>query len=139
MANGTVLETITLEEAQQVIDAAAKKAEEIGQPMDIAVVDAGGNLKAHARMDGANIGSITIAINKAYTAIAFQCETGDLQEATRPHGPIYGLNDAHGGRLVVFPGGIPLVRDGRIMGAIGVSTGTVEQDQEVAEAGAGAY
>ncbi len=139
MANGTVLETITLEEAQQVIDAAAKKAEEIGQPMDIAVVDAGGNLKAHARMDGANIGSITIAINKAYTAIAFQCETGDLQEATRPHGPIYGLNDAHGGRLVVFPGGIPLVRDGRIMGAIGVSTGTIEQDQEVAEAGAGAY
>ncbi len=139
MANGTVLETITLEEAQQVIDAAAKKAEEIGQPMDIAVVDAGGNLKALARMDGANIGSITIAINKAYTSIAFQCETADLQEATRPHGPIYGLNDAHGGRLVVFPGGIPLVRDGKIMGAIGVSTGTVEQDQEVAEAGAGAF
>ena len=139
MADGTVLETITLEEAQQVIDAAAKKASEIGQPMDIAVVDAGGNLKAHARMDGANIGSITIAINKAYTSIAFQCETGDLQEVTRPHGPIYGLNDAHGGRLVVFPGGIPLVRDGRIMGAVGVSTGTIEQDQEVAEAGAGAY
>ncbi|RNL51918.1 heme-binding protein [Arthrobacter oryzae] len=139
MANGTVLETITLQEAQQIIDAAAKKAEEIGQPMDIAVVDAGGNLKAHARMDGANIGSITIAINKAYTAIAFQCETGDLQDVTRPDGPIYGLNDAHGGRLVVFPGGIPLVRDGQIMGAIGVSTGTIEQDQEVAEAGAGAY
>ena len=139
MSDGSVLETITLEEAQQIIDAAAKKAEEIGQPMDIAVVDAGGNLKAHARMDGANIGSITIAINKAYTAIAFQCETGDLQEVTRPHGPIYGLNDAHGGRLVVFPGGIPLVRDGKIMGAIGVSTGTVEQDQEVATAWAGAY
>lgn len=139
MADGSVLETITLEEAQQVIDAAAKKAAEIGQPMDIAVVDSGGNLKAHARMDGANIGSITIAINKAYTSIAFQCETRDLQEATRPHGPIYGLSDAHGGRLVVFPGGIPLVRDGRIMGAIGVSTGTIEQDQEVAEAGAGAY
>jgi uncharacterized protein GlcG (DUF336 family) len=139
MADGTVLETITLDEAQQVIDAAAKKAAEIGQPMDIAVVDAGGNLKAHARMDGANIGSISIAVNKAYTAIAFQCETGNLQEVTRPHGPIYGLSDAHGGRLVVFPGGIPLVRDGRIMGAIGVSTGTVEQDQAVAEAGAGAY
>ncbi|MET3812311.1 heme-binding protein [Arthrobacter sp. UYEF3] len=139
MADGTVLETITLEEAQRVIAAAAKKATEIGQPMDVAVVDAGGNLKAHARMDGANIGSITIAINKAYTSIAFQCETGHLQEATRPHGPIYGLNDAHGGRLVVFPGGIPLVRDGKIMGAIGVSTGTIEQDQEVATAGAGAY
>lgn len=139
MTDGTVLETITLEEAQRIIGAAAKKATEIGQPMDIAVVDAGGNLKAHARMDGANIGSITIAINKAYTSIAFQCETGDLQELTRPHGPIYGLNDAHGGRLVVFPGGIPLVRDGKIMGAIGVSTGTIEQDQEVATAGAAAY
>jgi uncharacterized protein GlcG (DUF336 family) len=139
MANGTVLETITLEEAQRVIDAAAKKATEIGQPMDIAVVDAGGNLKAHVRMDGANIGSINIAINKAYTSIAFQCETAALQEATRPQGPIYGLSDAHGGRLVVFPGGIPLVRDGKIMGAIGVSTGSIEQDQEVATAGAGAY
>jgi uncharacterized protein GlcG (DUF336 family) len=136
---GTVLETITLEDARRVLDAAAAKATEIGQPMDIAIVDAGGNLKAHVRMDGANIGSITIAINKAYTAIAFQGETGTLQEATRPEGPIFGLSDAHGGRLAVFPGGIPLVRDGRIMGAIGVSTGTVEQDQEVASAGADAY
>ena len=139
MATGTVLETVTLEEARRVIDAAAGKASEIGQPMDIAVVDAGGNLKSHVRMDGANIGSITIAINKAYTAIAFQCETGDLQGMTRPDGPIYGLNDAHGGRLVVFPGGIPLVRDGSIVGAIGVSTGSIEQDQLVAEAGAAAF
>lgn len=139
MPQGSVLETITSKEARSVIDAAAAKATEIGQPMDIAVVDAGGNLKAHVRMDGANIGSITIAINKAYTAIAFQCETGDLQGVTRPDGPIYGLSDAHGGRLAVFPGGIPLVRDGSIMGAIGVSTGTVEQDQEVASAGAAAF
>ncbi len=139
MATGTVLETISLEESRRVIDAAAAKATEIGQPMDVAVVDAGGNLKAHIRMDGANIGSITISINKAYTAIAFQCETRDLQAATRPEGPIYGLNDAHGGRLVVFPGGIPLVRDGKIVGAIGVSTGTIEQDQEVAEAGVAAF
>ncbi|WP_051973030.1 heme-binding protein [Cryobacterium sp. MLB-32] len=139
MAAGTVLETITLAEAHRVIDAAVAKAIEIGQPMDIAVVDAGGNLKAHVRMDGANIGSIPIAINKAYTSIAFQCDTHALQEATRPGGPIFGLSDAHGGRLVVFPGGITLVRDGQIMGAIGVSTGTIEQDQEVATAGAGAY
>lgn len=139
MATATVLETISSDEARRIIEAAAAKAAEIGQPMDIAVVDAGGNLKAHIRMDGANIGSIPISINKAYTAIAFQCETGDLQDATRPDGPIYGLNDAHGGRLVVFPGGIPLVRDGKIMGAIGVSTGTIEQDQEVAEAGVSAY
>ena len=139
MAQGSVLETITSAEARRVIDAAAEKATEIGQPMDIAVVDAGGNLKAHVRMDGANIGSITIAINKAYTAIAFQCETGDLQGATRPDGPIFGLSDAHGGRLAVFPGGIPLVRNGSILGAVGVSTGTIEQDQEVASAGAAAF
>ncbi|MEG9247171.1 heme-binding protein [Arthrobacter sp. Soc17.1.1.1] len=139
MTLGSVLETITSKEARLVIDAAAAKAEEIGQPMDIAVVDAGGNLKAHVRMDGANIGSISIAINKAYTSIAFQCETGDLQGVTRQDGPIYGLSDAHGGRLAVFPGGIPLVRDGSIVGAIGVSTGTIEQDQEVASAGAAAY
>jgi uncharacterized protein GlcG (DUF336 family) len=132
-------ETITLEEARQVIAAAEQKAREIGQPMDIAVVDAGGNLKAHVRMDGAFVGSITISINKAYTAIAFQQETANLQEITRPEGPIFGLSDAHGGRLVVFPGGIPLVRDGEILGAIGVSTGAVEQDQEVAEAGANAF
>ena len=131
-------ETITLEEARRVIDAAERKAGEIGQPEDIAVVDSGGNLKAHVRMDGAFVGSITVSINKAYTAIAFQTETANLQAATRPEGSIFGLSDAHGGRLVVFPGGIPLVRDGEIVGAIGVSTGSVEQDQEVAEAGAAA-
>jgi uncharacterized protein GlcG (DUF336 family) len=109
------------------------------QPMDIAVVDAGGNLKAHVRMDGAFVGSITISINKAYTAIAFQQQTAHLQEDTRPGGPIFGLSDAHGGRLVIFPGGIPLVREGEIVGAIGVSTGSVKQDQEVAEAGAASF
>ena len=153
MADPKVRDTITLEEAKRVIEAAEKKATEIGQPMDIAVVDAGGNLKTHVRhvlapqavgnggvvrMDTAHVGSITISINKAYTAIAFQCQTADLTEMTRPDGPIYGLNDAHGGRLVIFPGGIPLVRDGAIIGAIGVSTGTIEEDQQVAEAGVAA-
>src|ERR671911_2692919 len=121
---GKTKETITLEEARRVIDAAARKAEEIGQPMDIAVVDAGGNLKAHVRMDGAFVGSITIAINKAYTAIAFQQETAYLKEDTRPGGPIFGLSDAHGGRLVGFPGGTPPARDGEIVGGLGVRTGT---------------
>lgn len=139
MAEAKTKETITLEEAKRVIEAGEKKALEIGCPMDIAVTDAGGNLKSHVRMDGAFVGSITISINKAYTAIAFQCQTKDLTDATRPDGPIYGLSDAHGGRLAVFPGGIPLVRDGEIVGAIGVSTGSVEQDQEVAEAGAAAF
>src|ERR671932_1047051 len=132
------METITLEEARGVITTAEEKAREIGQPMDIAVVDAGSNLKAHVRMDGAFIGSISISINKAYTAIAFQTETKDLVDQTQPGQPIFGLSDAHGGNLVIFPGGIPLRRDGEIVGAIGVSTGTVEQDHEVAEAGAAA-
>src|SRR5918993_3031473 len=112
-------ETITLEEARRVIDAAARKAEEIGQPMDIAVVDAGGNLKAHVRMDGAFVGSITISINKAYTAIAFQQQTAHLQEETRPGGPIFGLSDAHGGGAVVFSRGGPPVGEGGVVGAIG--------------------
>ena len=133
------METITLVDARRVIDAAEQKAQEIDCPMDIAVVDAGGHLKAHVRMDGAFIGSIPISINKAYTAIAFQGETKDLVDQTQPGGPIFGLSDAHGGDLVIFPGGIPLRRDGDIVGAIGVSTGTVEQDQEVAEAGAAAF
>src|SRR5919112_5642240 len=133
------METITLEEARRVISAAEQKAQEIDCPMDIAVVDAGGNLKTHVRMDGAFIGSITISINKAYTAIAFQGETKYLMDQTQPGGPLFGLSDAHGGNLVIFPGGIPLRSDGDIVGAIGVSTGTVEQDQEVAEAGAAAF
>jgi uncharacterized protein GlcG (DUF336 family) len=133
------MESITLEDARRVISAAEEKAEEIGQPMDIAVVDAGGNLKAHVRMDGAFIGSISVSINKAYTAIAFQMETKDLAPQTQSDQPLFGLSDAHGGRLVIFAGGIPLRRDGEIVGAIGVSTGAVEQDQEVAEAGPAAF
>lgn len=138
MSTVKIADSLSLDDARRVIDAAIAKAEEIGQPQDIAVVDAGGNLKAHVRMDTANIGSIHISINKAYTSIAFQTQTKDLTEATRPTGDLYGLNDAHGGRLVVFPGGIALVRDGRIVGAVGVSTGSIEQDQTVAEAGAAA-
>ena len=133
------METITLEDAQRVIGAAQKKAQEIDCPMDIAVVDAGGNLKSHVRMDGAFIGSISISINKAYTAIAFQTETKELAPLTHSGQELFGLSDAHGGRIVIFAGGIPLRRDGEIVGAIGVSTGTVDQDQQVAEAGAAAF
>jgi uncharacterized protein GlcG (DUF336 family) len=139
MAAEKISDSLTLDDALRVIDGAIARANEIGQPQDVAVVDAGGNLKAHVRMDTANIGSISIAINKAYTAIAFQCQTKDLTDATRPDGSLFGLSDAHGGRIVVFPGGIPLIRDGRIVGAVGVSTGSVEQDQTVAEAGAAAF
>jgi uncharacterized protein GlcG (DUF336 family) len=133
------METITLEDARRVIDAAEKKAEEIGCPMDIAVVDGGGNLKAHVRMDGAFIGSIDVSINKAYTAIAFQTQTKELAPLAQSGQELFGLSDAAGGRIVVFAGGIPLRRDDEIVGAIGVSTGTVDQDQQVAEAGEAAF
>jgi uncharacterized protein GlcG (DUF336 family) len=133
------MESITLEEARTVIAAAEQKAQEIGQPMDIAVVDAGGNLKAHVRMDGAFIGSIDISINKAFTSIAFETQTKDLAPQTQSGQPLFGINTTNNGRIVIFPGGIPLVRNGEVVGAIGVSTGTVEQDQEVAEAGAAAF
>ncbi|MDQ4107025.1 MAG: heme-binding protein [Actinomycetota bacterium] len=105
--------------------------------MDIAVVDAGGNLKSHVRMNGAFIGSINISINKAYTAIVFQTETKDLAPLAQSGRELFGLSDAAGGRIVVFAGGIPLRRAGAVVGGIGVSTGTV--DQEVAEAGAAAF
>jgi len=133
------MESISLQDARRVIAGAEAKALEIGQPMNIAVVDDGGNLRAHVRMDGAFIGSIGISINKAYTAIAFQTQTKDLVDVTQSGQPLFGLSDSAGGRIVIFAGGIPLVRDGRIVGAVGVSTGTVEQDQQVAEAGAGAF
>ena len=132
------MESISLQDARRVIAGAEAKAQEIGHPMDIAVVDDGGNLRAHVRMDGALIGSIAVSINKAYTAIAFQTQTKNLVDLTQSGQPLFGLNDSAGGRIVIFPGGIPLVRDGRVVGAVGVSSGTVEQDQEVAEAGAGA-
>lgn len=138
MAGEKIKDSISLQDAIRVIEAATKKAAEIGQPQDVAVCDAGGNLKAHYRMDNANIGSIHIAINKAYTAVAFQCQTRDLTDLTRPDGSLFGLSDAHGGRLCVFPGGVPLIRGGAIVGAVGVSSGTVEQDQACAEAGAAA-
>lgn len=138
MSHPVPRETITLDEVKQVIEAAEAKAREIGQPMDIAVTDAGSHLKSHVRMDGALIASISISINKAYTAIAFQQETANLQDVTCSGGDLHGLSDAHGGRLVVFPGGIPLIRDNEIIGAIGVSSGTIQQDQDVAAAGAAA-
>ena len=139
MSGEKIKDSLTLEDARRVIAAAEAKATELHIPQDIAVVDTGGRLKAHVRMDGANVGSIYIAINKAYTAIAFQCQTKDLTDITRQDGDLYGLSDAHGGSLCVFPGGIPLVRDGHIVGAIGVSTGTVQEDQAVSEAGAAAF
>jgi len=130
---------ITLDQAQQVVEAARKKAEEIGVMMNIAVVDEGNNLVAFAHMDGAWLGSINIAQNKAYTARAFDMSTKDLGAAAQPGKPLFGIEASNHGQLIIFAGGIPLAADGRIVGAIGVSGGTVESDQEVAEAGVAAF
>lgn len=130
---------ITLAEAQAVIAAAEAKAVELGVPFDIAVVDAGNNLKAFARQDGAWLGSIAIAQAKAYTARSFDLATKDLAPLAQPGQPLYGIHASNGGQIIIFAGGIPLERGGTVVGAIGVSGSSVEQDQEVAEAGAAAF
>jgi uncharacterized protein GlcG (DUF336 family) len=132
--------TVLLEEAQSIIQAAQQKAQEIGQPMNIAVVDNGRELKAFARMEDAWLGSIEISIDKAFTAASFpDFSTQDLADVTQPGQPLYGLETIRHGRFVNFAGGIALMRNGEVAGAIGVSGGTVDQDQEVAEAGLGAF
>ena len=130
---------ITLKDARRVIAAAEKEAASIEQPMNIAVADAGGNLVAHVRMDDAWIGSIDISINKAYTARAFDLPTKDLAKESQPGEQFFGIHATNNSRIVIFAGGIPLKRDGKVVGAIGVSGGVGKQDQAVAEAGAKAF
>jgi uncharacterized protein GlcG (DUF336 family) len=130
---------VTLEDARRVISAAEKKAQQIGQPMNIAVADGGGNLVAHVRMDGAWLGSIDISINKAYTARAFDISTKDLAMHSQSGGQFFGIHASNGGKVMIFAGGSPLKRDGKVVGAIGVSGGSGEQDHSVAEAGAAAF
>jgi len=129
---------ITLNDARRVIAAAEKKAQEIGQPMNIAVADAGGNLVAHVRMDGAWMGSVDISIKKAWTSRAFDISTKDLSKFAQPGEDFYGIHASNGGRVMIFAGGIPLKQGNAVVGAIGVSGGMGKQDQAVAEAGAAA-
>src|SRR4029079_2744619 len=129
---------LSLAQAQLVLGAAIAAAEEQGTLMDIAVVDAGGNLKAFARMDGAWLGSIDIAATKARTARYFNLPTEELGKLSQPGGPLYGIEVSNDG-LITFPGGLPLkAADGTVIGAIGVSGSTVEDDRAVAAAGAAA-
>src|ERR1700754_5036426 len=110
--------SVTLKQAEAVLTAAKKKADDIGVPMNIAVVDAGNNLTAFARQDGAWLGSIDIAQNKAYTARAFDSATGDLYDETQPGGSLYGLSASNDGNVITFPGGIPLKDGETIVGAV---------------------
>lgn len=128
--------TLTLAHARAVIAAAETKASKMGLAMNIAVVDHGGNLTSHVRMDGAWLGGIDISINKAFTARAFDIQTKDLGENSQPNQQFYGIEGSNHGRIMIFAGGIPLIRDGEVVGAVGVSGGAGEEDQTVAEAGA---
>ncbi|HWB87551.1 MAG TPA: heme-binding protein [Bryobacteraceae bacterium] len=130
---------VSLDDARRVIAAAEKKAKEIGQPMNIAVADAGGNLVAHVRMDNAWIGSIDISIKKAFTARAFDISTKDLAQHSQSGDQFFGIHVSNNGKIMIFAGGIPLKRDDHVVGAIGVSGGSGEQDHSVAEAGAAAF
>jgi uncharacterized protein GlcG (DUF336 family) len=130
---------VTLADARRIIDAAEKKAVEIGQPMNIAVVDAGGNLVAHVRMDRAWMGSVDISIKKAWTARAFDISTKELAELSQSGDQFFGIHASNNGRVMIFAGGVPLKRGNEVVGAVGVSGGMGKQDQAVAEAGAAAF
>jgi uncharacterized protein GlcG (DUF336 family) len=130
---------ITLNDARRVIAAAEKKAAEIGQPMNVAVVDEGANLVAFERMEGAWLGSIDIAINKAFTSRAFDISTKELSKFSQSGDQFFGIHVSNHGRVMIFAGGVPLKQNGKVVGAIGVSGGTGDQDQKVAEAGAAAF
>ncbi|MFK7884514.1 MAG: heme-binding protein [Phycisphaerales bacterium] len=130
--------SLTLDQAQKVVAAAIAKSKAIGTKMDIAVVDAGMNLTAFAREDGAWLGSIDISIKKARTARGFDMNTGDIGGLSQPGGALYGIEHSNGG-LITFPGGVPLKDSaGNVIGAVGVSGSSVENDHAVAEAGAAA-
>jgi uncharacterized protein GlcG (DUF336 family) len=126
---------VTYEQAEQMIDAAVNKAKETGTPSCIAVVDSGANLKAFRRMDDAWVGSIDVAIKKAKTACLFAMPSGALGKLSQPNGQLYSIEHSNEG-LITFPGGLPIVDEyGVLIGAIGVSGGTVDNDHEVAQIG----
>jgi uncharacterized protein GlcG (DUF336 family) len=137
--NYYMTDEITLNDARAVIAAAEKKAEEIGQPMNIAVADSGGNLVAHVRMDNAWRGSIDISIKKAWTSRAFDIATKDLAQHSQSGNQFFGIHASNDGKVMIFAGGIPLKRGGKVVGAIGVSGGSGDQDHAVAEAGAASF
>lgn len=131
--------SLTLADARGLIAAGEKKATELGIPYNIAVVDAGGGLIAHVRMDGAWLGSVDIAINKAWTARAFDMPTEKLGKMAQSGKPLFGIDSTNHEKVVIFGGGVPLKMGDTVVGALGASGGTVDQDLEVAEAAAAAF
>ncbi|MGO4853262.1 GlcG/HbpS family heme-binding protein [Phaeovulum sp. W22_SRMD_FR3] len=133
------VQRLDLADAGVLLAGARTKAAEIGVPMCIAITDEGGNLIAFERMDGGKVTSITIAIDKSYTASAAKKATHEYGAASQPGAPAYGIASAIGGRLMVVGGGLPVLVAGAVVGGIGVSSGTPAQDQAVAQAGIDAF
>jgi uncharacterized protein GlcG (DUF336 family) len=130
--------TLALSDAKRMLEAGEAKAASIGIAYNIAVVDAGGALVAFARQDGALIGSVDLAIGKALTARLFDKRTSDLARLAQPGEPLFGIEQSNGGKVVIFGGGLPVLVGDTIVGAVGASAGTIEQDIAVAEAAAAA-
>jgi len=128
------IDCLTLEEAKRMLSAAEAKAVTLGIAYNLAVVDAGGHLLAFLRQHGALIGSIELAIDKAKTARIFDKSTAELAQLAQSGKPLFGIQQTNAGEVVIFGGGIPVIVDGNIVGAVGMSAGTVEQDIAVAEA-----
>ncbi|WP_375382997.1 heme-binding protein [uncultured Sphingomonas sp.] len=130
------VQTLTLADARRIIAAGEAAAEKIGVPYNLAVVDAGGNLIAHVRMDGTWLGSIDIAVHKAWTARAFDMSTEDLAKMAQSGKPLFGIDSTNHGKVVIFGGGVPIKSGGAVIGGVGASGGTFDQDVEVVEAAA---
>ncbi|WP_418284385.1 GlcG/HbpS family heme-binding protein [Halorubrum sp. DTA46] len=126
---------VTLDVAKEVIAAAEEEAAGIDVPMCIAVMDEGANLVGFHRMDGALLGSVDIAQNKAYSSVSLKLDTETINEESQPGASLYGIGNTNGGRIVTFGGGFPLADDGTVVGGVGVSGGSVDEDMEVAQAG----
>ena len=133
------IKRLSLSDAKHLIDGAKKKAQEIGVPMCIAIADESGNLIAFDRMDGGKVTSITIAQDKAFTAAAARKATHEYNEACIPDNLVFGIHTALGGRLCVVGGGLPVAVDGEVVGGIGLSSGTPQQDMQCAQAGVDHY
>ncbi len=126
--------SLSLEDARTAIARGGERATALGIAVSLAVVDAGGVLRAFERMDGAEIAGERLAVDKAYTAVAHRCPTAELAPLAEPGGELFGLHAAGGGRYVLFAGGLPIVRDGVVVGGVGVSGGSADEDAECAGA-----
>ena len=133
------IQSLDLADANLLIHAGIEHAQHIGSPSTVAVVDAGGTVIAHARMDGASLSSVALAYNKAYTSVSTKLATKEITKIAQPGGDFYGIANGLDGRAIIFPGGVPIKVGQTVVGAVGVSGGTGGQDNEVAEAAAAAF